>query len=154
MARSTPYSATTSAAGAALAVTIYSDVICPWCYVGKRRFETALATPAPGMPMQLAIAWRPFELNPDMPDCGMERTLYRAPAGQARPGRRAAEDRRRGGQLRASRFAQGVGARLCPLRQPRRRRLDRVAVRLGAGDVRAGLGAFDPRGCHRSSDLG
>ena len=78
MARSTPYSATTSAAGAALAVTIYSDVICPWCYVGKRRFETALATPAPGMPMQLAIAWRPFELNPDMPDCGMERTLYRA----------------------------------------------------------------------------
>ena len=55
MARSTPYSDTARAVNAALPVTIYSDVICPWCYVGKRRFETALATPAPGMPQQLAI---------------------------------------------------------------------------------------------------
>ena len=62
----------------ALPVTIYSDVICPWCYVGKRRFKTALATSAPGMPEHLAVSWRPFELNPDMPDCGMERSLYRA----------------------------------------------------------------------------
>ena len=59
-----------------LPVTIYSDVICPWCYIGKRRFETALA--APGMPRELAISWRPFELNPDMPDAGMERAAYRA----------------------------------------------------------------------------
>jgi predicted DsbA family dithiol-disulfide isomerase len=59
-----------------LPVTIYSDVICPWCYVGKRRFETALE--APGMPDKLAISWRPFELNPDMPDAGMERVAYRA----------------------------------------------------------------------------
>ena len=59
-----------------LPVTIYSDVICPWCYVGKRRFEKALT--APGMPQQLAISWRPFELNPDMPDIGMERATYRA----------------------------------------------------------------------------
>ena len=78
MARSTSPTDAKGASGAALSVTIYSDVICPWCYVGKRRFETAVATPAPGMPKQLAIAWRPFELNPDMPDCGMERTLYRA----------------------------------------------------------------------------
>ena len=60
----------------ALPVTIYSDVICPWCYVGKRRFETALA--APGMPSRLAVSWRPFELNPDMPADGMERQAYRA----------------------------------------------------------------------------
>lgn len=59
-----------------LAVTIYSDVICPWCYVGKRRFERALM--APGMPQELAISWRPFELNPDMPEDGMERAAYRA----------------------------------------------------------------------------
>ena len=58
-----------------LPVTIYSDVICPWCYVGKRRFEAALD--APGMPQQLAISWRPFELNPDMPEGGMERAAYR-----------------------------------------------------------------------------
>lgn len=82
MARSTPKtnkkSAAVATSKAGLPVTIYSDVICPWCYVGKRRFETALATPSPGMPEHLAISWRPFELNPDMPDCGMERTLYRA----------------------------------------------------------------------------
>lgn len=59
-----------------LPVTIYSDVICPWCYVGKRRFETALS--APGMPQQLEITWRPFELNPDMPPEGVERAAYRA----------------------------------------------------------------------------
>lgn len=60
----------------ALPVTIYSDVICPWCYVGKRRFEAALA--APGMPRDVAVLWRPFELNPDMPPEGMERAAYRA----------------------------------------------------------------------------
>lgn len=61
---------------AGLPVTIYSDVICPWCYIGKRRFEAALT--APGMPQDLAISWRPFELNPDMPEAGMDRAAYRA----------------------------------------------------------------------------
>ena len=59
----------------ALPVAIYSDVICPWCYVGKRRFEAALD--APGMPESVAITWKPFELNPDMPAEGMERAAYR-----------------------------------------------------------------------------
>jgi predicted DsbA family dithiol-disulfide isomerase len=65
-----------SGQGAAFPVTIYSDVICPWCYIGKRRFEAALG--APGMPEHVAISWRPFELNPDMPSDGMERNAYRA----------------------------------------------------------------------------
>ncbi len=60
----------------ALPITIYSDVICPWCYIGKRRFEAALG--APGMPERMDISWRPFELNPDMPSEGMERSAYRA----------------------------------------------------------------------------
>ena len=59
-----------------LPITVYSDVICPWCYVGKHRFEAALR--APGMPQQLDITWRPFELNPDMPAEGIERAAYRA----------------------------------------------------------------------------
>ena len=59
-----------------LPISIYSDVICPWCYVGKRRLEAALR--APGMPQQLAVTWRPFELNPDMPAEGIERSVYRA----------------------------------------------------------------------------
>jgi predicted DsbA family dithiol-disulfide isomerase len=58
-----------------LSIAIYSDVICPWCYVGKRRLEAALADAR--MPA-VRLAWRPFELNPDMPPEGMERQLYRA----------------------------------------------------------------------------
>jgi hypothetical protein len=59
-----------------LPITVYSDVICPWCYVGKRRLEAALASP--GMPARIAFTWRPFELNPDMPAEGVERKVYRA----------------------------------------------------------------------------
>jgi len=57
-------------------ITIYSDVICPWCFVGKRRFEAA--RDLPGMPRQIAVSWRPFELNPGMPDDGMDRAAYRS----------------------------------------------------------------------------
>jgi len=59
-----------------LSITVYSDVICPWCYVGKRRLEAAVAEP--GMPAPIRLAWRPFELNPDMPAEGVERKVYRA----------------------------------------------------------------------------
>jgi predicted DsbA family dithiol-disulfide isomerase len=58
-----------------LSIAIYSDVICPWCYVGKRRLEAALA--APGMPAAPRFVWLPFELNPDMPAEGVERQAYR-----------------------------------------------------------------------------
>lgn len=58
-----------------LPITVYSDVICPWCYVGKRRLEAALRSP--DMPAAIAFTWRPFELNPDMPKEGIERSLYR-----------------------------------------------------------------------------
>jgi predicted DsbA family dithiol-disulfide isomerase len=61
---------------APLPIIVYSDVICPWCYVGKRRLEAALG--APDVPEQVAFAWRPFQLNPDMPAEGIERSVYRA----------------------------------------------------------------------------
>lgn len=59
-----------------LAIKVYSDVICPWCYVGKRRLEAALD--APGVPAEVTFDWLPFELNPDMPGEGMTRAEYRA----------------------------------------------------------------------------
>jgi predicted DsbA family dithiol-disulfide isomerase len=59
-----------------LPIIVYSDVICPWCYVGKRRLEAALASP--GMPAPVRFSWRPFELNPDMRADGIERKVYRA----------------------------------------------------------------------------
>jgi len=68
---------------ASLPIIVYSDVICPWCYVGKRRLERALA--GPGMPEQIRLSWRPFELNPYLPAEGIERKAYRARKfGQAR----------------------------------------------------------------------
>jgi len=46
-------------------VEIWSDVICPWCYIGKRRFETALAQFAHRD--QVSVKWRSFELDPNAP---------------------------------------------------------------------------------------
>ena len=58
-----------------LAIEIASDVICPWCYIGKRRLEKAL-TLINGE-AQPTLQWLPFELNPDMPADGMPRAEYR-----------------------------------------------------------------------------
>ena len=46
-------------------VEIWSDVVCPWCYIGKRQFETALAS----FPHQdeVTVEWRSFELDPNAP---------------------------------------------------------------------------------------
>jgi predicted DsbA family dithiol-disulfide isomerase len=55
---------------------VFSDVICPWCYLGKRRLEQALAALA--LSEAVTVQWLPFELNPDMPPEGMPRAEYRA----------------------------------------------------------------------------
>ena len=52
---------------------ILSDPICPWCYIGKAHLDRAL-TARPDH--QLAIEWHPFQLNPDMPEGGMDRRVY------------------------------------------------------------------------------
>jgi len=46
-------------------VEIWSDVVCPWCYIGKRRLETALAGFAHRE--QIEVVWRSFELDPNAP---------------------------------------------------------------------------------------
>jgi predicted DsbA family dithiol-disulfide isomerase len=60
----------------ALNIEIFSDLICPWCYIGRRRLEAGLkilgANELPN------IIWRPFELNPDMPKAGLDRKAYRS----------------------------------------------------------------------------
>ncbi len=58
----------------ALMVEVYSDVVCPWCYVGKRRLERALQQMRETV--KTHVAWRPFQLNPTMPKNGMDRTVY------------------------------------------------------------------------------
>lgn len=54
-------------------IDIVFDTVCPWCFIGKRRLQQALAM-RPGVKAELR--WRPFLLNPDMPLEGMERGLY------------------------------------------------------------------------------
>jgi predicted DsbA family dithiol-disulfide isomerase len=58
-----------------LVIEIASDVICPWCYIGKRRLEKALSL-LDGE-VKPDIRWLPFQLNPDMPSRGMARAEYR-----------------------------------------------------------------------------
>lgn len=55
-----------------VSVEVWSDPICPWCFIGKRRLAKAVA----GLDVQ--VVWRPFQLNPDMPRDGMPRADYRA----------------------------------------------------------------------------
>jgi predicted DsbA family dithiol-disulfide isomerase len=57
-----------------LNIDVISDVICPWCYIGKRRLEKAAA--AFGRE-QVRVRWHPFQLNPRMPRGGMNRQEYR-----------------------------------------------------------------------------
>ena len=69
-----------SDAGAPLALTIdvVSDVVCPWCFIGKRQLERALARWSalhPEAP-EPKVRWRPFQLNPAMPASGMPREDY------------------------------------------------------------------------------
>ncbi|MEX5728967.1 putative DsbA family dithiol-disulfide isomerase [Rhodovulum iodosum] len=56
-----------------LKLDILADPICPWCYIGKAQLDAALAA-HPDHPF--TIEWHPFQLNPDMPACGMDRAAY------------------------------------------------------------------------------
>lgn len=56
-----------------ITLDIWSDPICPWCYIGKTRLGRALES-RPDHPFE--IRWRPFQLNPDMPAQGMARQYY------------------------------------------------------------------------------
>ena len=56
-----------------LTIDIVSDVVCPWCYIGKKRIEDALKL-VPEVPVE--VHWRPFFLNPWVPREGMSREDY------------------------------------------------------------------------------
>jgi len=61
-----------------LNIDIISDVVCPWCYIGKRQIEAALAQYAQQNPgaEKPRVTWRPFQLNPQLPAEGMSRHDY------------------------------------------------------------------------------
>jgi predicted DsbA family dithiol-disulfide isomerase len=54
-----------------LFIDVVSDVVCPWCYVGKRRLETALKGDG-----DILVRWRPFQLDATIPPEGLDRKAY------------------------------------------------------------------------------
>ena len=59
-----------------LTIDLVSDVVCPWCYIGKRKLEAALALPGADALPNVVIRWHPFQLNPDLPGAGVPRQPY------------------------------------------------------------------------------
>jgi predicted DsbA family dithiol-disulfide isomerase len=58
----------------AMVIAVVSDVVCPWCFIGKRRLEKALKLIER---QDIQVHWRAFELNPDVPKEGVNRQQYR-----------------------------------------------------------------------------
>lgn len=70
-----------------ITVDIVSDVVCPWCYLGKARIEQAIANLEGEVAVD--VNWRPYQLNPDLPPEGVDHKSYLA----AKLGGQAAVDR-------------------------------------------------------------
>jgi predicted DsbA family dithiol-disulfide isomerase len=55
-----------------LVVDVVSDVVCPWCYLGEKRLDAAIAQE----PQPVVIRWRPYQLDPTIPEGGLDRAAY------------------------------------------------------------------------------
>jgi predicted DsbA family dithiol-disulfide isomerase len=98
--RETGFLARLGAVSVPLTIEVVSDVICPWCYIGKRRLGEALAALAGELSAE--VRWLPFQLNPQMPREGMPRAEYRAR-------KFGSVERSRGLDERVAREGQSVG---------------------------------------------
>ena len=57
-----------------LTIDVVSDVVCPWCYLGEKRLQAALAEESE----PVSVRWRPYQLDPTIPEGGMDRAEYMA----------------------------------------------------------------------------
>jgi predicted DsbA family dithiol-disulfide isomerase len=112
-------------------IEVWSDVVCPWCYIGLKRLQKALAV-RPDLSVE--VQFQPFELNPDMPDSGMDRREYL----QIKFGD---PDRFQGMQGRMQAIAGELGIEYHPGRQTRMPSTRRAHMLLAAS---AGLGVQMP----------
>ena len=55
-----------------LTIDVVSDVVCPWCYLGKKRLEAALSEETE----PVVVRWRPYQLDPTIPEGGLDRREY------------------------------------------------------------------------------
>ena len=56
-----------------LTIDVVSDVVCPWCFLGQKRLDKAIAA---SPEIDVAVSWRPFQLDPTIPPEGMDRKAY------------------------------------------------------------------------------
>ena len=56
-----------------ISVDVSSDVVCPWCFIGQKRLDKALQAPTE---VDVAIRWRPYQLDPTIPPEGRDRKAY------------------------------------------------------------------------------
>jgi len=60
-----------------MTIDVISDVVCPWCFIGRRRLGEALALYTAKEPgFRPLVSWHPFQLNPDLPPEGIDRRAY------------------------------------------------------------------------------
>ncbi len=57
-------------------IDVVSDVVCPWCYLGKSRLDQAIANVADDI--RVTVNWRPYQLNPDLPPEGVDHKIHLA----------------------------------------------------------------------------
>ena len=115
-------------------IDVISDVICPWCYIGKRHLERALDLLEKDK-LHFTVAWHPFQLNPDMPPEGVDRQEYRvAKFGSAERSKQMDE--------RITEVAAGVGLQFHLeklTRTPNTMKAHRVIWRAARSGVQAGV---------------
>ncbi len=81
-------------------IDIFSDLICPWCFIGKRRLDAVLATP---VGEGVRVWWRPYQLYPDLPVEGVDRAaFYKARFGSE------ADSRKVGSRIRDEAYDAGI----------------------------------------------
>ncbi len=114
-------------------IDIFSDTICPWCFIGKRRLERALAErPQP----DLTLHWRAFQLNPDMPEGGMDRQRYLELKFGGTRNAKSVYD-----QVRAAGASEGIDFAFEAMRRTPNTIASHRLIRYAAGAARAGEGA-------------
>jgi predicted DsbA family dithiol-disulfide isomerase len=59
-----------------ITIDVVSDVVCPWCYLGKARLDKAIETLA--SELLVTVNWRPYQLNPDLPPEGVDHKAHLA----------------------------------------------------------------------------
>lgn len=91
-----------------IAIQVVSDLVCPWCFVGKRRLEKALAS-RPEVAVE--VTWFPYQLSPDMPREGKDRREHYATIFGEERARQIMERMKETGAAEGIRFDAPPGAR-------------------------------------------